>query len=368
MSGQRPIYVVFVHGLFSSADAWAPFTRLIRADPELADLVTIHGFKYQSPLTRLRLTRRIPEIDDLADQLRTFLSTDLHEAEPIVLVTHSQGGLIVQRMLARMLAKGEGRNLARIKRVVMFACPNSGSEFLLSLRKVMKIWRHPQERQLRPINRAVIEAQRAVMQHVVNADGWSDTECLIPIAAYGGATDAIVPPSDSTWVFPLSGIIEGDHSSIIRPASTGAQAYTVLKKELMAAASAADTQKASADQTPAERLGNVSVAPPYGQRDGHLQGRDSLIASIMPGAGKPSVHVLAGLGGSGKSRLALEIAFRAQQAGRQVWWVSVTRINSGMREVANQLGVQESQVEIATGASRTSRATGRPSGSGSTPR
>ncbi|MFD0568429.1 tetratricopeptide repeat protein [Kitasatospora gansuensis] len=59
------------------------------------------------------------------------------------------------------------------------------------------------------------------------------------------------------------------------------------------------------------------------------------------------MHVLAGLGGSGKSRLALEIAHRAQQAGRRVWWVSVPQLNSGMREVANQLGAPGQQVDRA---------------------
>ena len=54
------------------------------------------------------------------------------EGTKIVLVTHSQGGLIVQRYLARRLASGHGEELRRIRRIVMYACPNNGSQALLA--------------------------------------------------------------------------------------------------------------------------------------------------------------------------------------------------------------------------------------------
>jgi triacylglycerol esterase/lipase EstA (alpha/beta hydrolase family) len=347
MPATRAIDVVFVHGLFSSGEVWKPFKQLIAGDPDLADFANIHCFEYDSPFIRLRLDRRIAETDDIADLLRTYLSTELRDAESIVLVTHSQGGLVVQRFLARALRRGEGRDLARIKRILMYACPNSGSEFLLSVRKLAKLWRNPQERHLRPFDRAVVETQQTLLRAIVNAHGCTDTECHIPIAAYGGMSDKIVPPSVSTWVFPLSGVVEGDHFSVVRPASRDASSYRVLKATLMAAASPEDAASATLIEASTERQGRVSVAPPYGLRDAPLQGRASLIASIMSSNEKSKVHVLAGLGGSGKSRLALEIAYRAQQEGWQVWWVLMTRINSCMREVANQLGAPDSQVERA---------------------
>jgi pimeloyl-ACP methyl ester carboxylesterase len=347
MAVLRPIDVVFVHGLFSSAEVWTSLKQLIAGDPDLAGFVTVHCFEYDSPVIRLRLDRRIAEIDDIADRLRTYLSTELSEAESIVLVTHSQGGLIVQRFLARVLSGGQGRDLARIKRIAMYACPNSGSEFFLSVRKHAGFWRNPQERQLRPFNRAVMETQRTVLRAVVNAQGCTDTECRILIAAWGGMSDKIVPPIVSTGMFPSNGILDGDHFSVVRPTDRDASSYRVLKAELMAAGSPEDAQAAASGEASTERQGRVSVAPPFGRRDAPLQGRANLIASIMSSSEKSKAHILAGLGGSGKSRLALEIAHRAQQAGWQVWWVTMTRINSSMREVANQSGAPETQVERA---------------------
>ncbi|MFJ9929990.1 esterase/lipase family protein [Streptomyces misionensis] len=85
------VHLVLVHGLFSSAKVWRAFETLIADDPELAGLVSVHPFEYDSPLGRLRPDRRVAETDDIADQLGTFLETELADAERIVLVTHSQG-------------------------------------------------------------------------------------------------------------------------------------------------------------------------------------------------------------------------------------------------------------------------------------
>ncbi|WP_433530007.1 tetratricopeptide repeat protein [Micromonospora sp. CA-263727] len=95
-----------------------------------------------------------------------------------------------------------------------------------------------------------------------------------------------------------------------------------------------------------DRPSRVSVDPPFGRIDSTLHGRQDLIDAILtPAAGpRSAVHVLWGMGGSGKSHLALEIARRMKQTGRTVWWVQATRLNSGMREVVSRLGASESQV------------------------
>ncbi|MGC4866958.1 tetratricopeptide repeat protein [Micromonospora sp. DT53] len=100
-----------------------------------------------------------------------------------------------------------------------------------------------------------------------------------------------------------------------------------------------------------DRPSRVSVDPPLGRLDSPLHGRDDLIDEIVrPGEvadGQPSVHILCGMGGSGKSHVALEIARRARADGRTVWWVQAGRLNSGMREVVSQLGASETQVDQA---------------------
>src|SRR4051794_39609952 len=91
------ILVIFVHGLFSKAAVWARFQRLVEDDPELAEFVTTECFTYDSPRFRLRPDRRIADVDDIADQLATYLANGKWTVNGIVLVTHSQGGLVAQR-------------------------------------------------------------------------------------------------------------------------------------------------------------------------------------------------------------------------------------------------------------------------------
>ncbi|MER5932957.1 alpha/beta fold hydrolase [Streptomyces sp. NPDC002054] len=374
MAVQTRVHLVLVHGLFSSAKVWKAFHALITTDPELSDWVTVHRFEYDSPLVRLRPDRRVAETDDVADQLGTFLETRLAEAERIVLVTHSQGGLVVQRLLARKLWNGEGAELARIKHFTMFACPNTGSGFFLTVRKFLKLWRNPQEQQLRPFDRAVTEAQRTVLSAVVHARAYSDQECPIPVRAYGGSTDEIVPPVVARGVFPKGGVVDADHYSIVQPADRTADSYMAVRQALFDAARDTPSEEEFAPLpltpaparplSPAEASGRPSLPPPaageldlapfppppYGQLDeSQFKGQDrlSLAASLLSGQSPQQVHVLAGLGGSGKSRLALEVADRAQRAGHRVWWVSMPELNLRMRMMAHDLGAPSIAVERA---------------------
>jgi RecA/RadA recombinase len=93
----------------------------------------------------------------------------------------------------------------------------------------------------------------------------------------------------------------------------------------------------------------VSIAPPLGQRDERfpLRGRDFLLNDLAGGAGGPRVHVVHGLAGCGKTRVALEAASMAQQRGAEVWWVSAAdeaRLIAGMHAVGRRLEVTDGEL------------------------
>ncbi|MFG2130712.1 alpha/beta fold hydrolase [Streptomyces sp. NPDC048751] len=367
------IHVIFVHGLFSSAKAWKSFTELLALDEELRDHINVRCFPYKSPRIRLRPDRRIADLDDIAERLGTWLQTHCTDGAPVVLVTHSQGGLVVQRLLARRLWHGRGRELAPLRHIVMYACPNSGSGFFLYLRKALKFWNHSQERALRPLSdRAVLESLRTVQEKVVRAEKISDTERPIPISAYGGETDNVVPAVTATTPFTGNGVgggvIEGDHFSIVRPKDKNAESYSVLRTVLLdlAAESPAgtepdpdpdpepdrdtedpdlDAESAPHADPPADDQAPFSIALPL--VDGKLYGeeRRHITASVV--SSDSGVHVLAGPGGSGKSRLALEIATQAAQRERRVWWIRVNQLSACMRALARELDIPDSQADVA---------------------
>jgi hypothetical protein len=92
----------------------------------------------------------------------------------------------------------------------------------------------------------------------------------------------------------------------------------------------------------------VSIAPPFGLRPEGLpvRGREGLLADLE--AAGPRVRVLCGLGGCGKTRLALEIAARAAERGARVWWVPAGDgevLRAGMRALGRRLGATDAQLE-----------------------
>jgi pimeloyl-ACP methyl ester carboxylesterase len=220
--------VVFVHGLFSSGQIWSSFRDLIVSDSDLAGL-NLLDFEYPSPKFGLNPLKRIPDFDVLADSLGTYLETEAAGYSDVILVSHSQGGLIVQRYLARTVMGGHGNDLERIRRVIMFACPNSGSELFLAARRRVPFWSHPQERDLRPINESVSATQQVVINRIVHAQRTSSDQCGVPVHVYAGEEDNVVTPTSAKGVFPDTGVLPGDHFTIIKPDSIRHRAYLALK-------------------------------------------------------------------------------------------------------------------------------------------
>ncbi|MFC4069282.1 NB-ARC domain-containing protein [Actinoplanes subglobosus] len=95
-----------------------------------------------------------------------------------------------------------------------------------------------------------------------------------------------------------------------------------------------------------------SVRPPTGDLPPYVRGRDSLLDHLSEQLvkPKPGIHVLHGLGGCGKTTVALELARRGHRAGHLVFWLSAQqrdRMLGGMRVIAAELGISEEEIEDA---------------------
>ncbi|MFH9263728.1 esterase/lipase family protein [Streptomyces sp. NPDC017546] len=260
---QERLGVVFVHGFRSSAEMWSPLIASIDQDDGVKG-VTALPFSYDTRLWQIAPVRRIPGFDTVADSLKEFLDTEAEHFDRLLLVCHSQGGLVAQRFLARMLAEGRGRDLARIRRVVLFACPNNGSQLALSLRRGL-LSRNPQERRLRPLDQQIADTQRIVLRDIVNVREVTDRSCPIPFSVYAGETDNVVPPASALGTFPDTAVLPGDHSGIVR----SPRAYSTLRRLLLTGAEApsavgpptgAAAEPAPAPAAPAT-AGSVTIGP-----------------------------------------------------------------------------------------------------------
>jgi tetratricopeptide (TPR) repeat protein len=242
--------LVFIHGFWSSPATWDRLIRRIEADEDL-DGLRVHPFGYESPkVPRPMGTTRIPDYDDIAQSLPAFLQ---HRCQSdTAIVTHSQGGLILQRYLAWMLDHGRGRELARIKLIVMLACPNEGSEYLGTIRNVAGFGWHPQARDLKVLSGKVLETRQKVVERVIYADGVDNYHCHIPIFVYAGRTDNIVKRETAQSIFPHAESLAGDHSSILDPDAPGHLTFEVIKGHLLeiAGQGAVNSASVAMDETP----------------------------------------------------------------------------------------------------------------------
>lgn len=107
---------------------------------------------------------------------------------------------------------------------------------------------------------------------------------------------------------------------------------------------------ASAELTPAVVTGGLPVGVPLGRLPVSVRGRNVLLTELQRPLARWSrrpggAWVLAGMGGLGKSTVAMTIAERARAKGWWVWWVTATdtaSLTGGMLEVLWQLNAPES--------------------------
>ncbi|MBQ0905017.1 triacylglycerol lipase [Micromonospora sp. U21] len=226
-------HVVLIHGLWSSPTTWDRLEQVLRAD---ADLSGIQWARYGYPSPKLGipfLPRRIPDHDDIAQALDSFVQARVPDDGPWAVVTHSQGGLILQRYLAWKVNDGRGRDLARIRSIVMLACPHEGSDYLRLFRNVAGFGFRPQTESLQQFRTDVAASKRTVLNQITNATAVSDRTCPIPVHVYAGDSDNVVRRVSAQATFPDAGVLPGDHSSILDPAWPGSVTAETIRRHLV---------------------------------------------------------------------------------------------------------------------------------------
>ena len=306
--------IVLIHGLFSSGKTWGDIEARIYEDTSIN--ATPIQFEYWSPRFRLNPFKKIPDFDTIARRLTTFLSMEASNYSAITLVSHSQGGLVIQRFLEQTLSEGRAESLKRVAHIHLIACPNTGSELALLFRKHFWLSRHPQEKQLRPLDTAVKKSHGVVLNRVVHADSWSALTAPVPLSLYAGETDGIVSAESAQGYFPEVDVLPGDHFGVIAAETVDAPVFRAITAHLL-------SRKAHAPKHATQDV--ASAAPHLFDESGpvlkvrhnlthrpNFIGRQAELERVGDGLGSSSgVISIAGLGGSGKTALARAVAWRS---------------------------------------------------------
>jgi hypothetical protein len=94
------------------------------------------------------------------------------------------------------------------------------------------------------------------------------------------------------------------------------------------------------------------LRPPTGRLPERVRGRGELLERlrVLTRAPDGQAHVLAGLGGAGKTTVALQIAEEAAAQGLAVWWVpcgDAAGVLAGLMALAAEIGASAAEVSAA---------------------
>ena len=321
-ASSRKKLLLFIHGLgggpddAGSARYWGEFARLARADPDLAQIYDIGFFSY--PSTKFAGFPSTP-VPKSAEKLHERLNAEWRSYDTVDIVAHSQGGLVARRYIADRV---KGKQITRIGRAIFYDTPNMGSAL-------------GKGTELPGLGRAVsqevldLAPGSAMLQALLRDEEDSRSYLVVPIRFVVAGRPGIVD-RPSAWGIghPADYIVlDGhNHGTIIAPKDARDPIFVAAKSWLLdPTVRSGDDPAAISDQPLFAGKQFMDMRGEDGDRNRfaywlrtiQFKGRDAEEAQLLAFLDDPSRRfswmLLAGVGGIGKSRLALEIVLRARR-------------------------------------------------------
>lgn len=260
----RKRLVVLVHGFGSSKVCWKQLLTLFRDDPKISEAFDFACFEYPTGWITWSFLRRIPGLLEIAQGLNSFLElSELAAYREIVLVGHSQGGLVIQNALVDKLRWEKVEDLYRVRQVILIATPNLGSALLSLTRKFLSVFvPNSQEHSLRVFDSQITELRAVITARIVGTHGQS-AAWPIPVQCFWGTVDGIVAEASARGPFDadLATSLNGDHFSILRPVSREHEGYKLIAEALLEPSGHREVFEIDLFEI------KITVAPVVGNRD-----------------------------------------------------------------------------------------------------
>ena len=171
---------------------------------------------------------------EIGRSLSDEIDSPTYRGRPLTLVGHSQGGLVILSYLAELLGKGEGSCLRDLRQSVLLATPCEGSTTGFNLRRLAStLFSNPQELTLRVLNPDIADIRDVIDKRVVAATADSDTAWRVPIHAFCGMQDNVVPAASARGPFESVRRVPGTHFSILTPDDANDRRYTEFAEVLL---------------------------------------------------------------------------------------------------------------------------------------
>lgn len=207
--------LVFVHGFYGGKDTWGKFPELLK------DTIDCEVAMYGFDTWYIPIFGKSTSVHHLAEGLLSELEVNnCFNAEELILVGHSLGGLVIRQLLLNLEIKKQQHN---IRKVAFFAVPQDGSGFANLLSHL-------------PIRCQKLKALNKDGNYVEQLnDHWAyaNLTSKFDILSVVGGKDAIVTSNSSKSIFRGNNVatnISADHKSIVKPVDQNDLSFKLLKE------------------------------------------------------------------------------------------------------------------------------------------
>ena len=226
--------VLLIHGFGSSAACWDTMLPLFRADEEITSRYELQCWSYPTKVVELNPLGRIPSLAELGGYLVDDLRSPEFRDRNLTLVGHSQGGLVILGCFDALLRAGKASVLRNVRQAILLATPCEGSTTISGFRKFLSHFiDNPQERTLRVLNPEIAAMRSEIRERIVGADADTDISWRVPIHAFCGLEDNIVPEASARGVFDSVRSVPGKHDTILQPGNSGDPRFKKLREVLL---------------------------------------------------------------------------------------------------------------------------------------
>lgn len=287
--------LIFIHGLGGDEGTWGKIPTFIAEDEWLG--VTCHFFVYPTFFAGLRMSmfqKKYQGVQDLAKSLRTYIQEMHKDADELILVGHSLGGLVIKQYL---LDLNIARQESKVKQVVLFAVPNNGAE-LARLCRSLSVWKNPHLLELM--------VKSDFIKYLNNSWRQANLEEKLEFKVVVAGNDKIVDVESAEGLFlakNISQVTGVGHTDICKPKLKTALAYTILRNVI--------SKKKVLPNLTQDGVGNFQDWQQYGRErvfefkiDSKRESLFNAITSELTSK-KTSIRIK-GLSGLGKTRLVYE--------------------------------------------------------------
>ncbi|KAK7419576.1 hypothetical protein QQZ08_010789 [Neonectria magnoliae] len=289
---------------------------------------------------------------ELIEELKKVRNTEELRQRPLFFIAHSFGGIILAHCLVKAVQTNEDDHpaIATLHRatygMLLFGIPHKG----LVVDDIQKMLagqdNHPRSALLQQIRDKsdLLAFQLADFKNLIR-DRKIDSESK----RWRRTGDFVTTVDSSSALLQLPDSMEekipldADHSMIVKFDNKNNRGYTSARDKLRQFEQDAPTMVA-ARFLRAQNRPKPSIMVPF-QRDSTFVGRKDIIAKILEleqaAADNHSRVALVGLGGVGKSQIAIEHAYRVWESAPQTWvfWVhaaNAARFEQAYRDIANK--------------------------------